>query len=84
MVADPASSVYVCWSLVLISQVFLNKIRFIVLIMGSAMFLGILLKELTEENNVFHVLFSLQGTLIKNFAERLHWCDLCLFYFTQA
>lgn len=51
--------------------------------MCRAMPLAILQKKLKEENAMFSII-SLQGTLIKNFTERLRWCDQCLFVFSQA
>lgn len=63
-----------------LKQVFLNKIRFIVLIMGRAMFLGILLKELTEEN----IMFSMSYFLCKEHSLRTLLRDytgvICVFF----
>lgn len=63
-----------------LKQVFLNRIRFIVLIMGRAMFLGILLKELTEEN----IMFSMSYFLCKEHSLRTLLRDytgvICVFF----
>lgn len=71
---------FVLWFLSL-KQVFLSRIRFILLIIFRAMFLSILQKKPKDENKMFSIsLFLLKETLIKNFVGRLLPCDVSLFF----